>query len=242
MKLSDEGPGHADAVLVLGKLVVGPGRGERSLGQQVVLVGGVDQAAAEGLLVDALPLGHGVDDEGRLLGRVGAHLGLVGELADAQGDDPDRGQVRVLVEHPGQRVLEGQAVVDTGAHHDLPVHLDAPVQQDAQPAQARRPLGVAQHLGPQFGVGAVDRDEQGAEAFGEDPFRIELGEPGQRGEVPVQEREPIVVILEVQALPHALGQLVDEAERTVVVAGPDAVEHRRGHFDPEGLARLLCRS
>jgi hypothetical protein len=85
----------------------------------------------------------------------------------------------------------------------------------------------------------VNRDEEGAEAFGEDPFGIELGEPGQRGEVPVQEREPIVVILHVQTPSHALGQLVDEAEGAVVVAGPYAVEHRGGHLDPEGLARLF---
>ena len=188
-----------------------------------------------------LPLGHGVDDEGRLLGRVGPHLGLVGELADAQRHDADRGQRGVPVQDAGQGVLERRGVVDARADDDLAVHLDAPVEQDAEPAQAGRPLGVAQHVGPQLGVGAVDGDEEGPEALGEDALGIELGEPGQGGEVPVEEREPVVVVLEVEAAPHALGQLVDEAEGAVVVAGADAVEHGRGHLDPERLARAPCR-
>ena len=61
----------------------------------------------------------------------------------------------------------------------------------------------------------------------------------KRGEVPVEEREPVVVVLEVQAAPHALGQLVDEAERAVVVAGADAVEDGRGDLDAERLAGRL---
>ena len=68
----------------------------------------------------------------------------------------------------------------------------------------------------------------GPEAFGEDAFGVELGETGERREVPVEERQPIVVVLEVEAPPHALGQLVDEAEGAVVVAGPDPVEDGRG--------------
>ena len=47
----------------------------------------------------------------------------------------------------------------------------------------------------------------------------------KRGEVPVQERQAVVVVLQVQAAAHALGQLVDEAELAVVVARADPVEH-----------------
>jgi hypothetical protein len=80
-----------------------------------------------------------------------------------------------------------------------------PSSRTLEPAQAGRPLGIAQHVGPQLGVGAVDRDEERAEALGEDAFGIELGEPGEGGEVPVQEREPIVVVLEVEARRIPLG-------------------------------------
>ena len=79
----------------------------------------------------------------------------------------------------------------------------------------------------------------GPEALGEDALGVELGEAGQGGEVAVQERQPVVVVLEVEAPAHALGQLVDEAERAVVVTGPDAVEDGRGDLHPERLPRLL---
>ena len=119
------------------------------------------------------------------------------------------------------------------------MHLDAPVEKDLQPAQAGGALRVAQHVRPQLGVGGVDRHEQRAEALGEDAFGVELGETGEGREVAVEERQPVVVVLEVEAAPHALGQLVDEAERAVVVAGPDPVEDGRGDLHPERLPRLL---
>jgi hypothetical protein len=49
----DEGTGHADPVLVLRELVIRPRRGEWPVGQEVVLVGGIDEPASERLLVDA---------------------------------------------------------------------------------------------------------------------------------------------------------------------------------------------
>ena len=101
------------------------------------------------------------------------------------------------------------------------------------------PFGLRSMLAAQLGVGRVDGDEQRAEPLGEDALGVELGEAGQRGEVPVEERQPVVVVLEVQAASHPLGQLVDEAERAVVVAGADAVEDGRGDLDAEGLARRL---
>ena len=79
----------------------------------------------------------------------------------------------------------------------------------------------------------------GPEALGEDALGVELGEAGQRGEVPVEEGQPVVVVLQVEAAPHALGQLVDEAERAVVVAGADPVEDGRGDLHAERLPRLL---
>ena len=85
----------------------------------------------------------------------------------------------------------------------------------------------------------MDGDEERAQALGEDALGVELGEAGQGGEVPVEEREPVVVVLQVEAAPHALGQLVDEAERAVVVAGADAVEDGRGDLDAERLAGVL---
>ena len=174
-----------------------------------------------------------------LLERVGAHFGLVGVAAEPEGDRPHAGEPRVPVEDPGERVFEGGAVVDPGAHDDLAVYFDPPVQEDLQPTQTGRPLGIPQHLRPQFRICRVDRHEQRPQSLGQDALRIELGETGQCREVPVQERQSIVVVLEVQTPTHALGQLVDEAEGTVIVAGPDPIEDRGGDFHAHRLASVL---
>ena len=72
----------------------------------------------------------------------------------------------------------------------------------------------------------------------DDPLEVGLGEAGQGGEVAVQERQPVVVVPHVQAAAHALGQLVDEAELAVVVAGPHPVEQGGVDLEAERLAAL----
>ncbi len=186
-----------------------------------------------------LPPLHGVAHGGGLLRGVGAHGLLVGEPAHPEGDAGHGGQGGVAVEHAGQGVVQDGAVVPARAHHHLPVHLDAPVEQGPQPPQAGRPPAVAQQVGPDVGVGGVDGDEQRAEPLGQHPLEVHLGEPGQGGEVAVEEGEPVVVVLQRQAAPHPLRQLVDEAELAVVVAGADPVEEGGGDLGAEGLARLL---
>src|SRR4029079_11227560 len=47
------------------------------------------------------------------------------------------------------------------------------------------------------------------------------------------------VVLHVEAAAHARGQLVDEAERTVVVARADAIEDRAGECRTQGFSGLL---
>ena len=192
-------------------------------------------ARDEGLL----PLLDRVAHGGRLGHGVGPHGALVGEPADAERDTGHRGQGRVAVEHPGQRVVQDAAVVLARAHDHLAVDLDAAVQEGAQPPQAGGAAAVAEQVGTDVGVGGVDGDEQGAEALGEHPFEVHLGEAGERGEVPVQEGQPVVVVLQRQAPPHALGQLVDEAELAVVVTGPHPVEDGRRDLGAERFPRLL---
>ena len=113
------------------------------------------------------------------------------------------------------------------------MHGDVVVEQQPQPPQRRGAPAVLQQIGPHLGIGGVDAHVQGRQALGDHPFQVGLGEAGQRGEVPVEERQAVVVVLQVQAAAHALGQLVDEAELAVVVAGPHPVEHRRVDLDAE---------
>ena len=68
---------------------------------------------------------------------------------------------------------------------------------------------------------------QRRQALGHHALEVGLGEAGERREVPVEERQPVVVVLQVEAGSHPRRELVDEAEGAVVVARADLVEERR---------------
>ena len=87
---------------------------------------------------------------------VGPHGRLGGVVAHPERHARHGGELGVLVDDARQGRLERVAVVDPGAHHDLAVHLDPPVEQGPQPAQAGGPPGIAQHPGPELGIGGVD--------------------------------------------------------------------------------------
>ena len=60
-----------------------------------------------------------------------------------------------------------------------------------------------------------------------------LFEVGQRDVVAVEERQAKVVVLDVEALPHAARQLMDEAEDALVAAGVDLARARRLELEAE---------
>jgi hypothetical protein len=213
-------------------LVVGTS-GERPPGHQVVLVGDVDDAPTDCSEEVVLHLGHEIDHGSRLGARVHAHRWLRRVATHAERHNGCGRQVGVLVEETSQRVAEHCSVVYTGAHHDLAVYLNPGVEQGAQPAQADRTPPIPEHPGANFRVGGVDADVQRAQPIGDYTLEVRLGEAGQRREVPVQERQPVVVILDVKARSQVLGELVDEAELAVVVAGAHTVEDRRVDLDAQ---------
>ena len=129
-----------------------------------------------------------VDHPVRLVGRVEPHRRLFVELRQAERHHGHRVQFGIPVEDPCQRVVEHVTVVDAGAHHDLAAHLDLVVEQRPQPPQAHAAPRVLEHPVAHVVVGGVDRHVQRRQALGDDPLEIGLGEPGERGEVPVQER------------------------------------------------------
>ena len=223
----------------IGEAVVRRGGRERTAGHQVVLVGRVHQPVTEHGREDVLPVVDRVDDRRRLGDGVQPHRRLGVELRQAQRDDGHRRQVGEAVEDPGHRVVEHGAVVDAGTHDDLTTHLDPVVEQRPQPAQAHPAPRVAQHAAADLGIGGVDAHVERRQPLGHDPLEVGLGEAGQRREVAVQEAQPVVVVLEVEAPAHPLRQLVDEAELAVVVARADPVEHRALHLDAERLAVAL---
>ena len=236
-----ERPGHADAVLVQREVAVRLCLGEGPAGHQVVLIGGEHQPMADDLQEPLLPGLDTVHGRPGLVGGVQPHAGGDVVPAQPQRHHRQRGQLGIAVGHPAQRVLEHVTVVQAGAHDDLAVHRHPMVEQQPQPAQRRRPAAIVQQVGPHRGVGGMNGHVQRRQALGDHPLEIRLGEAGQGGEVPEQEAEPVVVVLEVKAAPHARWQLVDEAELAVVVTRADPVEHRGVDVDAERFTRRLHR-
>ena len=228
-----EGPGHTPPVLVHGKPIVVGSIRERLLGQQVVLVGRVGQATAQHLEVTLLPGMHDVHHVAGLGQGVGTHTFLRVEPGHPERYHAHAGQLGETVQDTQKRVVQHLAVVDTRADHDLAVHLHPMVQQRTQPAQARGTPPVPQHGSTHLRVGGVDADIQRAQSFGHHTFEVGFGEAGEGGEVPVQERQPVVVVLLIEAAPQAFGQLVDETELTVVVTRPHLVEQGRVDLDAQ---------
>ena len=88
-------------------------------------------------------------------------------------------------------------------------------------------------------VGRVDGDVEGGEMLLDDALEGRLVEIGEGDVVAVEERQPEVVILDVEAPPHPLRQLVDEAKHALVGAGRNLPSPGRLELDAEiGTAAL----
>jgi len=139
-------------------------------------------------------------------------------------------QARQLV----HRALEMRAVVPSRAQHDLRVHRDPGLGEALHHRQQLAPdPRLAEEGVAQIGIGRVHRDVERREPLGLDPRQLRLVEIGQGDVVAVQERQPEVVVLHVEALAHALRELVDEAEDALVGAGGDLGGPRRRELEAE---------
>ena len=226
---------EADAVFGHREALVLPRPGQREARLQIKLVGGPDEARAERVAELALPALDGAHEGARLLHRDRAQIGE--PLAVAR--EPDRhhrgGRHRGM--EPGQLVhgaVEVRAVVPARAQHDLRVHGDARLGEPLHHRQqlAAHPWPAEQGVA-QLRVGGVHRDVERREALGLDARELRFLEIGEGDVVAVQEREPEVVVLDVQALAHALRELVDEAEDALVGAGRDLGRARGLELEPE---------
>ena len=85
----------------------------------------------------------------------------------------------------------------------------------------------------------MNADVQRAQALGHYPLQVSFGEPGQGGEVPVEERQPVVVVLHVQAATESGRKLINEAEFAVVVASANPVKQGAIHLNAQGAPGRL---
>ncbi|CAB4540865.1 unannotated protein [freshwater metagenome] len=119
------------------------------------------------------------------------------------------------------------------------MHLYLIIQECTQPAKAHCSASIAQHLCSQFRVGGVNADVQRREPLGHNALKVCLCESSEGGEVSVEERQPVVVVFQVEASTHARRKLVDKAELAVVIAGSDLVEYGGINLYAERCTRRL---
>src|SRR5688572_12493591 len=79
----------------------------------------------------------------------------------------------------------------------------------------------------------VNRDVQRRESVLEDALEIPLLEVRERGEVAVREREPVIVVADVEGLPEPFRQALDKAELAAIGA---AANRGRLEVDPHRFA------
>jgi hypothetical protein len=128
------------------------------------------------------------------------------ELGDADrhdGDAEHAAERAARVGVQGSQFVDGAgefvAVVVAGTKHDLRVDLDLVVGQFAQLGQdGFRPFAT-QHLAAHVGIGGVNAHVERRQALLQNTRPLLLGDVGERDVVAVQETQPVVVVLDVQA-------------------------------------------
>jgi hypothetical protein len=212
-------PEHPDPVLELRKSLVGLRARDLCAREHVHLVRGEHDSRLVTLQVLALEPAHLLQRGDRVLSGVRAKLRQApAVLRQTHRHDRDRLHLRMPRRQILDRLREHRAVIDARADHELRVHLDPRLGEPVDLLQDQTRLRILHEPHAHVGIGCVHRDVEGREPLVEDPLEVGVGEVREGDEVPVHEREDVVVILDEELAAHALRVLVDEAEDAVVVA------------------------
>mgnify|MGYP001576644100 CR=1 FL=1 len=213
---------HADAVLYLRQVLIGRQWREWQTCLDVEFIGRVHQTGADPLLEPAGKRLNGCDDPQRLAwferSQRKQPFPMSGDPDGNHGDGKHRReQARNIVD----RLQQMPAVIYPGRQNDLRMHSDAAGGKPLHACHDIRGVLVPHEKRSQSRFGGVDRYIQRAEPLGKDPFPVVLTKIAEGYIVPVQERGPIVVILDVQAPAAAGRHLINEAEDALVAAPSD---------------------
>ena len=146
---------------------------------------------------------------------------------------------------PGHNILNGTVqlgtVIKARAQHDLGMILHIGRLQLVQLAHEPVSCAAPEHFPPQIRVGALDRNKQRREMVLLDSLKICIHHIGKGDKIAIEEGHAIVVILDVQAVPHIRSHLVHKAEITVIGTVPDTIKHRRLKLYSQLLVIILVK-
>ena len=212
---------RADAVLPLLEVTIPLGRRQRRVGLQVQIVRPV---APRHPPIGNRPGGEVVHRGERgsafLAGGL-AHQRMLAEFGQGDRHHRDGEHARPEAVEVAQRTHELLPVVDARDQHHLRMERDPPLHEPAQLRDDLGRLGIAEQPAPHDRVRRVNGHVQRGEPVLDDPLEIPRLQVGQRGEVAVAKREPVIVVPDVERLAHPLRVAIHEAEIAVVGAAPD---------------------
>ena len=163
---------------------------------------------------------HNVDDLGAGLCIVGhLRVQIFAVIRNAAGHGSNALHHGGQFQQVGKGAAQFVAVVHAAAKHQLTVDGNAALHQTGQVLEHLAAALIGQHPHPQLRVGCVHRDIDRGDVHLDDAVDLVILHIGHGDVVAEQKAQPLVIILEIQTLAHTGGQLVDEAEHTVVGAG-----------------------
>ena len=143
----------------------------------------------------------------------------VAVACQARGHGRDAAHRRVQAAQLFQAFAQVPAIVDAAAHHKLAVHLNARSGKLVDVFQHLARVPVRHHFHTQLRFHGMHGNVDGRDVHFFDTLHFVGVQVRHRDIIAEQKRQTLVVVLEIQRLPQAAGELVDEAEHAFVAAG-----------------------
>ena len=218
---------RAHAVLALLEVPVPLRRRQRHVGLEVEIVGAVAPWCTAVPQRAAREVVHRRQRGAAFVARRLSHQRVLAELGQRDRDrryGQNGGPETVQI---AQRAHQLSPVVYPRNEHHLRMKCDATFAEPAELRNHVRRFGVSEQPAAHDGIRRMHGDVERRQPVLHDALEIPLLEVGQRGEVAVPERQPIIVVTDIQHLPHALRVAVHEAEVAMIRAAADAgrLEH-----------------
>ena len=192
---------HAHAVFQLVKVLIELRRGNGPPRLEIPLIAGVDDALAVAALALIAKLLHNVDDSGAGLGIIGGLLEqILAIIRHTAGHSGNALHHRGQLQQVAQGAAKLFAIIDAPAEHQLTVDGDAALHQTGQILEHFTAPLVGQHPDTELGVGGVHRDVDRRDVHLDDAVDLVILHIGHGDVVAEQKAQPLVIILEIQAL------------------------------------------